>query len=204
MFSIIIGFRPHVVYNLLRRSKLDANREINEATFNVSDAIKAYQDYNNFICKARSAISGRGLLLDIHGSADQEQRTELGYLVHSKHLDSGNYSKDVTSIRSLGRHWCGNDDDCFKDFIRGNRSLGHFMNLEGLHAVPSPQNKKVKPDVVQYFSGGFTVAKYGSRDGGDIDGIQMEFAKEIRSRWGENARNRIVNAILSFHRLNYI
>lgn len=204
MFSIIIGFRPHVIYNLLRRSKLDANREINEATFNVSDAIKAYQDYNNFICKARSAISGRGLLLDIHGSADQEQRTELGYLVHSKHLDSGNYSKDVTSIRSLGRHWCGNDDDCFKDFIRGNRSLGHFMNLEGLHAVPSPQNKKVKPDVVQYFSGGFTVAKYGSRDGGDIDGIQMEFAKEIRSRWGENARNRIVNAILSFYRLNYL
>ena len=169
--------------------------------------MKAYQDYNNFICKARSAISGisgRGLLLDIHGSADQEQRTELGYLVHSKYLDSENYSKDVTSIRSLGGHWCEDNNDCFKNFICGNRSLGHFMNLEGLHAVPSPENKKIKPDVVQYFSGGFTVAKYGSRDGGNIDGIQMEFSKEIRSRWGENTRNRIVDAILRFHRLNYM
>ena len=51
------------------------------------------------------------------------------------------------------------------------------MNLEGFQAVPSPQNKKVKPDVVKYFSGGFTVTKCGSKDGGDIDGIQIEFSK---------------------------
>ena len=130
-----VGFRPHFVYNLLMRRRLDDNREIGEATFNVSDAVKAYQDYYNFICKARSAIRGSGLLLDIHGRADQKRRTELGYLVPSKHLDSEDYCKDVTSIRSLGRHWCGGDNECFKNFICGNRSLGHFMNLEGLHAV---------------------------------------------------------------------
>lgn len=192
------------MYNLLTRRKLDANREISEATFNVSDAMKAYQDYSNFICKARSAIPGRGLLLDIHGSADPEKRTQLGYLVPSKHLDSENYNKDVTSIRSLGTRWCGDDNDCFKNFICGNRSLGHFMNLEGLRAVPSPEDKKVKPDLPRYFPGGFTVQTYGSRDGGDIDGIQMEFSRKIRLRWGENTRNRIVNAILCFYRLNYI
>ena len=59
--------RPHVVYNILKRSKLDTNREINQATFNVPDAKKAYHDYTNFINKALSAIPGRGLLLDIHG-----------------------------------------------------------------------------------------------------------------------------------------
>jgi len=192
------------VYNLLKRTKLDANREINDATGNISDAIKAYQDYNSFICKARSAISGHGLLLDVHGSEDHEQRMELGYLIHSKLLDSDNYSKDVTSIRSLGRHWCGENNNCFKTFICGNRSLGHFMNLEGFQAVPSPQNKKIKPDVVKYFSGGFTVAKYGSKDRGDIDGIQIEFSKKLRSKWGESTGNRIVNAILSFYRLNYL
>ena len=42
-------------------------REINQATFNVPDAKKAYHDYTNFINKALSAIPGRGLLLDIHG-----------------------------------------------------------------------------------------------------------------------------------------
>ena len=59
--------RPHVVYNILKRSKLDTNREINQTTFNVPDAEKAYHDYTNFINKALSAIPGRGLLLDIHG-----------------------------------------------------------------------------------------------------------------------------------------
>ena len=96
------------------------------------------------ICKARSAISGRGLPLDVHGSTDQEQRAEplKGYLVHSKHRDSENYSKNITSIRSFGRHWCGDNNECFKNFIFGNRSLGLFMNLDGLHAVPSPENKE--------------------------------------------------------------
>ena len=184
----MIGFRPHVVYNLLNRTKLDAYREINEATGNISDAIKAYQDYNSFICKARSATSGRGPLMDIHDSADHEQRMELCYLIHSKHLDSDNYSKDVTSIRRLGRHWCGENNNCFKTFICGNRSLGHFMNLEGFHAVLSPQNKKIKPNVVKYFSGGFTVTKYGSKDGGDIDGIQIEFSKKNSAHNGEKTQ----------------
>ena len=111
-------------------------------------------------------------------SADHEQRMELGYVIHSKHLDSDNYSKDVTSIRRLGRHWCGENNNCFKTFICGNRSLGHFMNLEGFLAVPSPQNKKIKPNVVKYFS----------KDGGDIDGIQIEFSKKTPLKMGRKYR----------------
>ena len=63
---------------MLLRAKLDVNREIEEATFNISDAIAAYYDYSFFINKAKSSITrhgtGRGLLLDIHGSADHLQR----------------------------------------------------------------------------------------------------------------------------------
>ena len=81
---------------MIRRSKLDANREINEATFNVPDAGRAFQDYHNFIRKARSAISGAGLLLDIHGQAHKRERTELGYLISRRNLNTGNHYTEKT------------------------------------------------------------------------------------------------------------
>lgn len=78
------------------------------------------------------------------------------------------------------------------------------MNLEGLCVVFFFENKKVKLDLLWYFFGGFIVVMYGLKDGGDIDGIQMEFFGKICLRWGENIRNRIVNVILCFYWFNYI
>ena len=190
------------MYSRLNRHKLDPNRGISEATLNVPDAIRAYRDYTKFIEKARSVIRGRGLLLDIHGHAHKLPRTELGYLIHKNSLVRGEYSVKETSIRSLVQHWCGrNDDSCFKDFITGNRSLGHFMSQEGLQAVPSPQNKT--PAGETYLNGGCTVVKYGSRDKGNIDAIQMELPKELRFGWGRHSKNRLARAISKFFKLNY-
>ncbi|KAJ7386625.1 hypothetical protein OS493_008776 [Desmophyllum pertusum] len=197
----ITGFRPHVVYNMLRRSKLDASRDIHEATFLIPDAIIAYQDYNNFISQARSAITGRGLLLDIHGQSHLPERTELGYLISRNNLNNGRYSVEQTSIRSLGERWCGTNKACFKELILGDRSLGYFMNQQGLQAVPSPQNKK--PNKAKYYRGGYTAKKYGSRDRGDIDAIQMEFPTTFRKRWGTDSENRVVRAIFSFLNQSY-
>ena len=199
----VTGLRPHVVYNMLKRRKLDANREMDEATFHVPDAITAYQNYTNFINKARLSISGRGFLLDIHGHAHTSKRTELGYLIYGSKLDSGIHSIADSSIRRLGQYWCGSDNACFKDFIQGNRSLGHFMNQEGLDAVPSPQDQS--PNGERYFSGGSTVKTYGSRDTGIIDAIQMEFDSTFRKGWRDDveAQNDVARAILSFCQLNY-
>lgn len=188
---------------MLKRKKLDANREINEATFNVPDAITAYQDCTSFIDKARLAISGPGFHLDIHGQTHTPARTELGYVISGSKLDSGVYSIGESSIRNLGQYWCGNDNICFKDFVQGNRSLGHFMNQEGLDAVPSTQD--TSPNGESYFSGGYTSKTYGSRDGGDIDAIQMEFDSTFRKGWrrDEEAQKKVARAILSFRELNY-
>jgi len=188
---------------MLSRRKLDANREINEATFNVPDAITAYQDYTNFINQARSAVSGPGFLLDVHGQTHTPARTELGYAIPGSRLDSGSYTISRSSIRSLGQYWCGNDNVCFKDFVQGNRSLGHFMNEEGLDAVPSTQDPS--PNGESYFSGGYTVREYGSRVGGDIDAIQMEFDRAFRLglRNDEDTQEKVARAILSFRELNY-
>lgn len=77
------------------------------------------------------------------------------------------------------------------------------MNQEGLDAVPSPQDQSPNGD--SYFSGGFTVKTYGSRDDGDIDAVQMEFDSPFRKGWGgdEDAQNAVARAILGFCDLNY-
>ena len=110
-----------------------------------------------------------------------------------------------SSIRSLGDVTCGNDNVCFKKLIRGKGSLGHFMNQEGLRAVPSPQEPGPMVRLTgTYFSGGFTVKKYGSRDEGVIDAIQMEFPQQLRKNktaW-ENSRRKVARAIVNFFRLN--
>ena len=180
---------------------MDANREIDEATFGVPDAVQAYQDYANFIKKAKAAIfPGRGLLLDIHGQ--RYERIQLGYLISNRKLQSGVYSPQKTSIKSLALHWCTlNDDPCFKSFIHGNRSLGHFLVKEGLQAVPSPLARD--PGLERYFPGGYTVKVYGSKYGGDIDAIQMEFPRALRAAWGYDSKAKVAKAISDFFTLNY-
>ena len=131
---------------------------------------------------------------------------ELGYLIYGSRLDSGYFDLNDSSISSLGDVTCGNDNACFKKLIRGKRSLGHFMNQEGLRAVPSPQEPGPMVRLTgTYFSGGFTVKEYGSKDEGVIDAIQMEFPRELRKNktaW-ENSRRKVARAFVNFFRLNY-
>ena len=201
---VSIGTQPHVVYNLLRRSKLDANREINEATLNIPDAITAYNDYTNFISQAKLAIPGRGFLLDIHGQTHQPERTELGYLISKLRLVRKSYNMKNTSIRSLGEYWCGKGNNtCFQHFVQGNRGLGYFMNQEGLDAVPSPLDED--PEGEKFFYGGYTTKRYGSRYGGKIDAIQLELPIGVRYKWnGDDAlKNAFAKAIVQFYQTNY-
>ena len=203
----LTGLRPHVVYCRLSRSKLDANRAMGPAALSVPDAVTAYRNYTTFIAKAVSAIPGRGLLLDIHGHGHKLQRTELGYLIHGTELDSGAYDGNNSSIKSLSNFWCGNDNACSRKLIRGNWSLGHFMNEEGLRAVPSPQEPVPKVSKTSIFlSGGLTVMKYGSKEEGKIDAIQMELPQELRlskTAW-QDSRLKLAKAISGFFKINYL
>ena len=191
------------MYNNLGRSKLDCNREINQATLNIPDAIQVYRDFMGFIAKARSAISGRGLLLDVHGYERKKlEWIQLGYFIERSNLDRDDCRIQGSSVRNLGKFWCGSDNYCFKDFIHVNRSLGHLLNQEGLQALPSPQEKTPKGN--DYFHGGYIIEKYGSRNGGEIDAIQIEFPKKLRFGWGSDLKRRVVRAMLRFLKLNYV
>ena len=64
----------------------------------MTDDITAYNDYTNFISEANRAISGRDLLLNIHGQAPTPQRTELGYLISKSQLVDRSYKIASTSL----------------------------------------------------------------------------------------------------------
>ena len=66
----ITGKYPHIILNRLHRTKLDANREIREATDGHHVAEKAWVDFHAFIEDAKAIVTkdfGRGFYIDLHG-----------------------------------------------------------------------------------------------------------------------------------------
>jgi len=170
------GVSPHLIMSKLHRSKLDPNRDIEEAAQGDKLAEEAYNAYHDLIAAAKTIVSygGPGLLLDIHGQNHGYNMTELGYLIRKKALNASDYTADDTSIRSLV-HRSGKD---IKELIQGNESFGGLMSAAGYIAVPS--NEKPTPEDQEYYRGGYTVQTYGSKDGGELDAIQIEVQAEIR------------------------
>ena len=62
--------------------------------------------------------------------------------------------------------------------LRGNKSLGWFLEENGYAAVPSPTYQKPGND--PYFSGGYNTFRHGSLNGGSVDGVQIESARRVR------------------------
>jgi len=105
--EMLTGGRPHVIYNLLHRVKLDANREVTEATFGVPSMVAAYNAFERFIADAKASFSTNpGLLLDIHGMthvlSDGSEWTELGYSISKRTLNALTYKATYSTIESLG------------------------------------------------------------------------------------------------------
>jgi hypothetical protein len=173
------GRHPHVVINRLSRSKLDANRDVQEATCGDANATVAWVAWHGFLDVAKQAVTangGKGWYVDVHGHGHAIQRLELGYDVPSATLGLSDAALDASpaveaasSVRTLSR------DDTSRSFsalLRGPTSLGALYAAEGFPAVPSVADPS--PGGAPYFDGGFNVARYGCRDGGTLCGVQIE------------------------------
>ncbi|MCP4727223.1 MAG: N-formylglutamate amidohydrolase, partial [bacterium] len=173
----LTGRYPHLIVSKLKRTKLDPNRSIGEAAQGNQYAEQAYNEYHNFIEIAKDTVEAhydRGLYLDLHGHGHSILRLELGYLLTSSDLensDSGlnqSYYINKSSVRELVNSR-GLD---FADLIRGDNSFGAYLAQYGVPSVPSPENPD--PGGYTFFSGGYSTVEHGSRDGGTINGIQIE------------------------------
>jgi hypothetical protein len=174
----LTGRWPHIIVNRLHRSKLDANREIVEASQGDTNSETAWGEFRKYILVAREWASKRcqkGHYFDLHTNAHQENWLELGYLLYSSELKQSNQTldtvakyRDKSSIKTLALR----PTHLLSALLRGPDSLGALMQVRGYKTVPSPTHPH--PNGGGYFSGGYNTASYGSRGGGTIDGTQIE------------------------------
>lgn len=171
------GGYVHIIICRLRRTKLDANRDIDEAAQGNKWAEQAWHEYHDFIETAKQTVAetyGRGFYIDLHGHGHEIQRLELGYLLSSSDLElsdtvlNGSTYVSKSSIRTLANE----ADATFAELIRGPVSLGTLLEDLGYPAVPSTAQPNAGG--APYFTGGYSTQRHGSRSGGPISGVQIE------------------------------
>ena len=179
----------------LHRSKLDANREINEATFGVQDAEDAWYEYHGFIRDAKRQINGSGILFDIHGHSHPEDWIELGYLLSRYDLNRTS-NADLFEKSSI-KYLSSRVSVTFSDLLQGDAGLGGLIQSYGYGVVPSPSFPS--PNGGKYYTGGYITRVHGSRDSGHIDAIQIESPRSLRdSKSGPTYARRLAAAIHIF------
>jgi hypothetical protein len=171
------GGRPHIIIVRLHRTKIDANREVVEATQGDRLAGRAWVEFHSFVEAAKQAViatHGTGFYIDLHGHGHAAQRLELGYLLSSSALglsdaalDAGDY-ESRSGIRMLSVA----SPASFSALLRGPTSLGALFETAGFPSVPSASTPD--PAGADYFTGGYNTEVHGSRQGGPISGVQIE------------------------------
>lgn len=206
------GCYPHVIINLLDRSKFDANRDLKEAANGNATVEKAWYEYHKFIDSAKSQVIknySKGLFLDLHGHGHTIQKIELGYLLSASQLrlsdsvlNGVTYIKE-SSIRTLAENNAQNISHA--KLLRGQNSFGTLMSNKGFPAVPSFSDPF--PQVNQpYFDGGYNTQRHGSRDnGGKIDAIQIELNNVIRNVAATRERliDSLTNSSIQYIQFHY-
>jgi len=174
----LTGHTPHVIICRLSRTKLDANRDLEEAAQGDPEAEIAWNEFHHFIEAAKSNVTARfgaGFFIDLHGHGHDIQRLELGYLLTSSDLNQSDATlngsatyENKCSIRRLSQ----DSPLSFAALLRGSQSFGAYLAAQGFPSVPSPSDPS--PGADPYWNGGYNTARHGSRDGGTISAVQIE------------------------------
>lgn len=174
-FHGLTGVYPHVVICHLKRTKLDANREIIEAAQKNKWAEYAWYEWHDFIniaCDSVVEQSGSGFYIDLHAHGHKKQRLELGYLLSNSILERSdaelNNYVDSSSVHTLANEVSID----FASLIRGESSFGALMEARGFPSIPGP----TYPDAgnFRYFSGGYNTRRFCLNDREKISGFQIE------------------------------
>jgi N-formylglutamate amidohydrolase len=176
------GCYPHVIICNLKRTKLDCNRNLADATCDNSQAMTAWNEYHNFITMAQNTANLRYnnkiLFIDLHGHGHTIQRIELGYLLSSSDLELSDATLNSiafinqSSIKNLALN--NSNNYTHTQLLRGPSSFGTLLTNAGIPAVPSMQIP-FPGSTNSYFSGGYTTANHTCFDPTiPTNGFQME------------------------------
>jgi hypothetical protein len=164
------GRAPHLILVDLRRTKLDANREVVEGAAGNPDAVRAWTEYHSFIEQAMTLVrqrAGTGLYMDPHGHGHAEPRLELGYLLSAATLDGTDLQLNAAAPGSSLRLIAQSSPLPFSALLRGPTSLGGLLE-PGVPSVPSPSIPS--PGMSDYFSGGYSTSRHTTT----LPGLQIE------------------------------
>lgn len=166
------GRAPHLVIVHLRRTKLDANREVVEAAQGNADAIRAWTEYHAFIEQAMAAVrqrSGTGFYIDLHGHGHAKARLELGYLLTASVLNGTDDQLNAANaaINSSLRLAAQASPLSAAALLRGPSSIGGLLEAR-VPAVPSPSDPSPGGD--PYFNGGYSTSRHTAT----LPGLQIE------------------------------
>jgi hypothetical protein len=171
------GRRPHLIINHLARIKMDANREIGEAAQGNPYAEQAWYEYHGFIQDARDIVTadwGRGHYFDFHINIHSAHWTEIGLglngsdLARSDQELNTDYYKNKSHLRSL----VATSNVYFPEVVRGQTSLGGYLEQYGYKTVPSPSYPD--PDGNDMYYTGYNTYCHGPNLGGTINSTQVE------------------------------
>lgn len=154
------GKKPHLVIAHFARRHADANRPAKDAYENPS-AGRVYDAYHAALKAATEDVQarfGRGIVIDIHGQAAERTTIFRG-----------------TQNRATVKHLLKTDGEA--GFSGKNSVLGQLVE-RGYVIKPAPSDEG--PEDGRY-NGGYITQTYGSKNGGSIDGIQLEFGAIPRS-----------------------
>ncbi|MBI2408017.1 MAG: hypothetical protein HYV19_06945 [Gemmatimonadetes bacterium] len=179
-FHARTGLNAHVVISKIARTKLDANREVVEATGGNEVMIPIWRAYHTFLDSAVARVTTshrRGLLLDLHGTVHPYSRLELGYSVSAEQLrlsDDALAATGAVSRSAIARLTTDNRGGVSPvALLRGSTSLGAILARNGYPGIPSPD--RPAPAVGEaYYDAGYITREHGSARGGAVDAIQIE------------------------------
>ena len=195
----LTGRSPHIIINQLYRATMDANCDIEKATFNVEEAKTAWLSFHEYIDHAKQCISGCGLFIDIHGQSHPEEWIELGYCLTATQLDKADFDSSVTSLRNIA----SSQHLDMQELISGSESLGAYLEHAGYSTVPSPQNPSPRGN--SYYAGGYNTERHGSKSSGYIDAIQIECPRIVRDKsTAPQFSKSLANSIYKFWRQHYM
>lgn len=205
------GKHAHVVFNLLHRKKLDANRDETEGADGNPLAIKSWRDFHAYIDQAKQTITNRfskGLYIDLHGHGHSIQRIELGYLLYEDELMLANEvlnSEKYRRLSSLRNLALSNTKSLtHAELLKGSFSLGTLLENSGYPSVPST-NIPFPLTNEPYFSGGYNLVRHSSYQGGVIDGVQIEcnqsirFDPSVRKKFAKELAQAILDYVCSLY-----
>jgi hypothetical protein len=188
------GKHPWVIFNKIRRIKMDANRNLTQSACGDPDTAAAWQQWHDYIELARSSIVGRGFQFDIHGQGHPVRNVELGFMLTPAQLYNPEPFASSSSLYAFSLTHSGS-------FTTLLRDLGTRLTSSGVPALPSLQDWTVEPGQA-FFTGGYLTSRYGCFQSSDhICAVQLEHPNDGVRRTTEQRTayaNVLVREVLAY------